>query len=72
MHVHRVRLTEVLCKTKEGVINVNMADDAIRGLTVVKNGEITWSAPPIGCFVRCRKSIGYLVFIAHKHGCPRF
>jgi H+-translocating NAD(P) transhydrogenase subunit alpha len=41
------RLTEELCKTKDGVINVNMDDDAIRGLTVIKNGEITWPAPPI-------------------------
>ncbi|MDO9147841.1 MAG: Re/Si-specific NAD(P)(+) transhydrogenase subunit alpha [Hydrogenophaga sp.] len=41
------RLTEELCKTKDGVINVNMEDDAIRGLTVIKNGEITWPAPPI-------------------------
>ena len=41
------RLTEELCKTKDGVINVNMEDDAIRGLTVVKNGEITWPAPPL-------------------------
>jgi NAD(P) transhydrogenase subunit alpha len=41
------RLTEELCKTKDGVINVNMSDDAIRGLTVVKDGEITWPAPPL-------------------------
>ena len=41
------RLSEELCKTKDGVINVNMADDAIRGLTVVKDGEITWPAPPL-------------------------
>ena len=41
------RLTEELCKTKNGVINVNMEDDAIRGLTVIKNGEITWPAPPL-------------------------
>ncbi len=41
------RLTEELCKTKDGVINVNMDDDAIRGLTVIKDGEITWPAPPI-------------------------
>ena len=39
------RLTEELCKTKDGVINVNMEDDAIRGLTVIKNGEITWPPP---------------------------
>ena len=42
-----LRLTEELCKTKDGVVNVNMDDDAIRGLTVVKDGTITWPAPPI-------------------------
>jgi NAD(P) transhydrogenase subunit alpha len=41
------RLTEELCKTKDGVINVNMEDDAIRGLTVVKDGTITWPPPPL-------------------------
>jgi NAD(P) transhydrogenase subunit alpha len=41
------RLTEELCKTKDGVINVNMEDDAIRGLTVVKEGGITWPPPPL-------------------------
>jgi NAD(P) transhydrogenase subunit alpha len=33
------RLTEELCKTKDGVVNVNMEDDAIRGLTVIKEGS---------------------------------
>ena len=42
-----LRLTEELCKTKDGVINVNMDDDAIRGLTVIKDGAITWPAPPL-------------------------
>ena len=41
------RLAEELCKTKDGVINVNMEDDAIRGLTVIKDGAVTWPAPPI-------------------------
>lgn len=41
------RLTEELCKTKDGIINVNMEDDAIRGLTVIKDGAVTWPAPPI-------------------------
>jgi len=41
------RLTEELCKTKDGIIDVNMEDDAIRGLTVVKDGAITWPAPPL-------------------------
>ncbi|HSW05284.1 Re/Si-specific NAD(P)(+) transhydrogenase subunit alpha, partial [Aquabacterium sp.] len=41
-----LRVTEELCKTKDGVINVNMEDDAIRGLTVIKEGSITWPPPP--------------------------
>jgi hypothetical protein len=41
------RVAEELCKTKDGVINVNMDDDAIRGLTVIKDGSITWPPPPL-------------------------
>jgi NAD(P) transhydrogenase subunit alpha len=41
-----LRLTEELCKTKDGVIDVNFEDDAIRGLTVIKEGAVTWPAPP--------------------------
>ena len=40
-----LRLTEELCKNsegrKDGLINVNMDDDALRGLTVIKDGTIT-------------------------------
>jgi NAD(P) transhydrogenase subunit alpha len=39
------RLTEELCKTKDGRAFVNMDDEAIRGLTVTKDGSITWPAP---------------------------
>ncbi len=39
------RLAEELCKAKDGVANINMEDDAIRGLTVTKDGTITWPAP---------------------------
>jgi len=39
------RLTEELCKKKDGRIDVNMEDDAIRGLTVIKDGGITWPPP---------------------------
>jgi NAD(P) transhydrogenase subunit alpha len=41
-----LRLAEELCKAKDGVANVNMDDDAIRGLTVIKDGAVTWPAPP--------------------------
>ncbi|MBU0752631.1 MAG: Re/Si-specific NAD(P)(+) transhydrogenase subunit alpha [Gammaproteobacteria bacterium] len=44
-----LRLTEELCKAQkekgDGTIDVNMDDDAIRGLTVIKDGSITWPAP---------------------------
>ncbi len=39
------RLSEELCKTKDGVINVNMEDEVLRGTTVVKEGNITWPPP---------------------------
>ncbi|WP_127995978.1 Re/Si-specific NAD(P)(+) transhydrogenase subunit alpha [Piscinibacter defluvii] len=42
-----LRLTEELCKAKDGVAVVNMDDDAIRGLTVIKDGSLTWPAPPL-------------------------
>ncbi len=42
-----LRVAEELCKAKDGTIDVNMDDDAIRGLTVVKDGEITWPPPPL-------------------------
>jgi len=40
-----LRLAEELCKTKDGVIDVNFDDDAIRGLTVIKDGAVTWPPP---------------------------
>jgi len=39
------RLSEELCKTKDGVINVNMEDEVIRGTTVVNAGSVTWPPP---------------------------
>jgi len=41
------RLAEELCKAKDGVVHVNMDDDAIRGLTVVNEGSVTWPPPPL-------------------------
>lgn len=41
-----LRVTEELCKAKDGRLDVNMEDDAIRGLTVIKEGNITWPPPP--------------------------
>src|SRR6185503_16061457 len=40
-----LRLTEELCKAKDGSFNVNMDDEVIRGTTVIKDGSITWPPP---------------------------
>ncbi|MCT8341783.1 Re/Si-specific NAD(P)(+) transhydrogenase subunit alpha [Photorhabdus kleinii] len=42
-----VNLLKLLCKEKNGEINIDFDDVVIRGVTVVKEGEITWPAPPI-------------------------
>jgi NAD(P) transhydrogenase subunit alpha len=41
-----LRLTEELCKAKDGRLNVNMDDEVIRGTTVIKEGTVTWPPPP--------------------------
>jgi NAD(P) transhydrogenase subunit alpha len=41
-----LRLSEELCKAKDGNFNVNMDDEVIRGTTVIKDGKITWPPPP--------------------------
>ena len=40
-----LRLSEELCKAKDGRFHVNMDDEVIRGTTVVKEGAITWPPP---------------------------
>lgn len=42
-----VNLLRLLCKEKNGEIQVDFEDVVVRGVTVVRNGEITWPAPPI-------------------------
>lgn len=41
-----LRLLEELCKTKDGIIDINMEDEVIRGATVIKEGSITYPPPP--------------------------
>jgi NAD(P) transhydrogenase subunit alpha len=41
-----LRLTEELCKTRDGLIDVNFDDEVIRGTTVIKEGAVTWPPPP--------------------------
>ncbi|MBU1175204.1 MAG: Re/Si-specific NAD(P)(+) transhydrogenase subunit alpha [Alphaproteobacteria bacterium] len=42
-----LRVVEELSPQKDGTINVNMEDDAIRGLTVINLGDVTWPPPPL-------------------------
>ena len=66
------RLSEELCKTKDGVINVNMEDDAIRGLTVIKDGAITWPAPapklPAAAPAAAKPAVASQAKKGHGHG----
>src|SRR5205814_63125 len=39
------RLSEDLCKGKDGVYDVNMDDEVVRGTTVIKDGVVTWPPP---------------------------
>lgn len=42
-----VNLLKLLCKKKDGSIDIDFDDVVIRGVTVIKKGEVTWPAPPI-------------------------
>ncbi len=42
-----VNLLKLLCKEKDGNIQVDFEDVVVRGVTVVRDGEVTWPAPPI-------------------------
>ncbi|EHP0818405.1 Re/Si-specific NAD(P)(+) transhydrogenase subunit alpha [Salmonella enterica subsp. enterica serovar Newport] len=42
-----VNLLKLLCKEKDGNIDVDFDDVVSRGVTVIRDGDITWPAPPI-------------------------
>ncbi|MCT8741474.1 Re/Si-specific NAD(P)(+) transhydrogenase subunit alpha [Glaesserella parasuis] len=42
-----VNLLKLLCKEKDGNINIDFEDVVLRGVTVIRDGEVTWPAPPI-------------------------
>jgi NAD(P) transhydrogenase subunit alpha len=67
------RIAEELCKTKDGTIDVNMDDEAIRGLTVIKNGEVTWPPPapkPAAVPVAAKPAAAAPAKKASGHGAP--
>jgi len=64
------RLSEELCKTKDGVIDVNMEDEVIRGTTVTKDGNITWPppAPKLSAAPAAKPAAKPVPAKAHGHG----
>ena len=42
-----VNLLKLLCKNKDGQIDINFDDVVLRGVTDNRDGEVTWPAPPI-------------------------
>lgn len=42
-----VNLMKLLCKEKNGEITLDFDDVVVRGVTVIREGEVTWPAPPI-------------------------
>ncbi|EPZ98825.1 NAD(P)(+) transhydrogenase (AB-specific), alpha subunit [Glaesserella parasuis MN-H] len=42
-----VNLLKLLCKEKDGNINIDFEDVVLRGVTVIRDGKVTWPAPPI-------------------------
>ena len=42
-----LNLLKLLTPEKNGQTNINFDDEVLRGVTVIKSGEVTWPAPPI-------------------------
>ncbi len=42
-----VNLLKLLCKNKDGTLNIDFEDTITRGVTVVRDGEVTWPPPPV-------------------------
>ena len=63
-----LRLAEELCKAKDGTIDVNFDDDAIRGLTVIKEGAVTWPPPPPKLPAPAKAAAKPVAVVAEKKG----
>lgn len=44
---NQVNLLKLLTPGKDGQLNIDFNDEVLRGVTVIKAGELTWPAPPI-------------------------
>ncbi|MEH6648729.1 MAG: Re/Si-specific NAD(P)(+) transhydrogenase subunit alpha [Motiliproteus sp.] len=60
-----------LCPDKNGVIDVNMEDEVIRGATVVNSGEISWPPPAPRITVAPKEDIGIKAKKALQKAAPK-
>ncbi|QOL14680.1 Re/Si-specific NAD(P)(+) transhydrogenase subunit alpha [Dickeya dianthicola] len=65
-----VNLLKLLCKEKNGEIDIDFDDNVIRGVTVIKAGEITWPAPPIQVSAQPQQAKPAAAAIAQKDATP--
>lgn len=56
-----VNLLKLLCKEKDGNINIDFDDVVLRGVTVIRDGEITWPAPPIQVSAQPQQKVDVVV-----------
>ncbi|MBV8043862.1 Re/Si-specific NAD(P)(+) transhydrogenase subunit alpha [Pluralibacter sp.] len=52
-----VNLLKLLCSEKDGNIKIDFDDVVVRGVTVIRDGEITWPAPPIQVSVQPKAAV---------------
>ncbi|TYG33504.1 Re/Si-specific NAD(P)(+) transhydrogenase subunit alpha [Lonepinella koalarum] len=52
-----VNLLKLLAPNKDGQIDINFEDVVLRGVTVIRDGEITWPAPPIQVSAQPQKQV---------------
>ena len=65
-----VNLLKLLNKEKDGSVNIDFDDVVLRGVTVVKEGELTWPAPPIQVSVQPQAQEQAVVAPAEKEQKP--
>ncbi|MEE3608659.1 Re/Si-specific NAD(P)(+) transhydrogenase subunit alpha [Avibacterium paragallinarum] len=56
-----VNLLKLLCKEKDGNINIDFDDVVLRGVTVIRDGEVTWPAPPIQVSAQPQQKVDVVV-----------
>ena len=66
-----VNLVKLLCPQKDGEIVIDFDDEVIRGLTVIRDGNITWPPPPVKVSVVEAESSSPVIAVQEKEQPPR-